>query len=234
MIPEKISGRQFKKTVQQLLGLDGINRGISELYRFPARQVVNPLFSFLCSLDEKVKWHAVTALGAVVSNLAETDMESARVIMRRFMWQLNDESGGIGWGCPEALGDTMARSNLLAQEYGCILMSYIRPDGNFLEHEILQRGALWGVGRLAHARPELLRECAPLLLPFMQSDDVNLRGLALWAVGPLVDQNSIPLLKALSDDSSRLTLYRNGQITQCSVGQLAREALVAYKDDATD
>lgn len=25
-------------------------------------------------------------------------MDSARIVMRRLMWSLNDESGGIGWG----------------------------------------------------------------------------------------------------------------------------------------
>jgi hypothetical protein len=230
--PEKINGRQLKRNVLQLLRQDNPDRCISELCRLPARQVVNPLFSFLYSMDENVKWSAVAAMGAVVSNLAKTNMESARVIIRRFIWQLNDESGGIGWGCPEAMGDTMARSKLLAEEYGCILISYIRPDGNFLEHKILQRGALWGVGRLAHARPGLLRGCASLLFPFMQSDDAFLRGLALWAVEPLVEQNSVSLVKALSNDNSGLTLYRDGHMAQCSVGQLAREALVAAKEMA--
>ena len=95
MDPKKIRGRQLKRTVLKLLQQDDIQQSESELIRLPARQTVNPLFSFLCSGDEKIKWHAVTAMGAVVSNLAITDLESARVIMRRFMWHLNDESGGI-------------------------------------------------------------------------------------------------------------------------------------------
>jgi len=57
-------------------------------------------------------------MGRVVSSLAEKDMESARVVMRRLMWNLNEESGGIGWGCPEAMGETMARSAPLAWNTG--------------------------------------------------------------------------------------------------------------------
>ena len=45
-----------------------------------------------------IKWHAVSALGAIVAALAEKEMESARIIMRRLMWSLNDESGSIGSG----------------------------------------------------------------------------------------------------------------------------------------
>ena len=230
MNPEKISGRQLKRNVLQLLQQDNLDRCISELCRLPARQVVNPLFSFLCSLDVKVKWRAVSAMGAVVSNLARTNLESARIVMRRFIWQLNDESGGIGWGCPEAMGDTMARSRPLADEYGRILISYIRPDGNFLEHEILQRGVLWGVARLAHRRPDLFKGCAHLLIPYMQSKDAALRGLAVWAASPFVDESINLWVNRLTHDESRFTLYRDGQLLECGVGQLAQDAIIAVED----
>jgi hypothetical protein len=231
---KKISGRQLKRYVLELLQQDDHEKCESELCRLPARQTVNPLFSFLCSMDEIIKWHAVTAMGAVVSNLAITDLESARVIMRRFMWHLNDESGGIGWGCPEAMGETMARSHQLAKEYGCILLSYIRLDGNFLEHEMLQRGALWGVGRLVRARPDFLKSCASLFYPFIQSNDAHLRGLAVWAVEPLIEQESIPLLESLSNDNAELKLFREGRMAQCTVGQLAREALFAHDQNLNE
>jgi hypothetical protein len=228
---KKISGRQLKRRVLELLQQDDIRKCEFELCRLPARQVVNPLFSFLCSTDEKIKWHAVSAMGAVVSNLAATELESARVVMRRFMWHLNDESGGIGWGCPEAMGDTLARSHRLEEEFGCILLSYIRPDANFLEHELLQRGALWGVGRLARTRSENLKGCASLFHPFILSDDANLRGLAIWAVGPLLDQQTIPLIKALANDNAGLKIFYEGHLGIFTVGQLARDALLAHSKD---
>ena len=155
MSRHQTSSRHLKEKIRKLLLQQNIESGLAEIGRMPARKAINPLFSFLCSLDELLKWRAVTAMGEVVNRLAGVEMESARVIMRRYMWQLNDESGGIGWGCPEAMGEIMARNENLAGEFWCILISYIRPDGNFLEHAGLQRGALWGVGRLAHARPHL-------------------------------------------------------------------------------
>ncbi len=230
MSPEKISGRQLKRNVWQLLQQDNLDQCIAALCRLPARKVVNPLFSFLCNPDETAKWRAVSAMGAVVSNLAKTDIESARVIMRRFIWQLNDESGGIGWGCPEAMGETMARHNLLADEYGCILISYIRPDGNFLEHEILQRGALWGVGRLAHRRPDLLGGCAHLLIPYMQSTDAAVRGLAVWAASALADESIMSPLNRLCSDEARFSLYCEGQLRQYSVGRVAQSAVMIAAD----
>ncbi len=225
MKEQKLRGRHLKNTIRHHLQNEPFGHGLEEICRLPLKQTVGPLFSFLCSTDERVKWKAVSALGKVVSDLATTDPESARVVMRRFIWNLNDESGGIGWGCPESMAEVMAQNERLAEEYGGILVSYIQPQGNYLEHEILQRGVLWGVGRLAHARPRYTRTIGEYLIPYMESGDPILRGLAAWAAGPADGPGTDAGLSRLVDDTSRLMLYRNGEFEHCSVGQLAREAL---------
>ena len=228
MSRHQISSRQLKKKIRTLLLQKNFESGLAEIGRLPARKAINPLFSFLCSLDELLKWRAVTAMGAIVDGLADADMESARVIMRRYMWQLNDESGGIGWGCPEAMGEIMARNENLAEEFWRILISYIRPDGNFLEHEVLQRGALWGAGRLAHARPRLLKDSVEYLHAYMQAGDPYLRGLAAWASGPLQNKNTESILKSLTEDDAKLSVFFEGQLITCSVGDLAEKALAKF------
>jgi len=219
------SSRQLKIKIRKLLLQQDIESGLAQIGDMPARKAIIPLFSFLCSLDEILKGRAVMAMGEVVDRLADTNMEFARVIMRRYMWQLNDESGGIGWGCPEAMGEIMARNQELAAEFWCILISYIRPDGNFLEHEVLQRGALWGVGRLAHARPQLLKDSVHYLHPYMDTQDPFLRGLAAWACGPLQNKSTEKILKRIKNDDAMLNVFLNGHIKRCSVGELAKEAL---------
>ena len=221
----RMGGRQLKKKILQLLQEDDFVKNFAEMRRLPARRVVNPLFSFLCSLDEQIKWRAVTAMGKVVADLAASEPESARVVMRRFIWQLNDESGGIGWGCPEAMAEAMAGNERFAGEYGRILVSYLQPDGNYLEHEMLQRGLLWGIGRLAHSRPQYLTDAATFLPPYLASADPCLRGLAAWAAGPLGGAKNIEQLNRLAGDPANLGLYRDGRLMTCSVGRLAREAL---------
>jgi hypothetical protein len=171
-------------------------------------------------------------MGIIISDLAASNLESARVVMRRFIWNLNDESGGIGWGCPESMAEAMARSENLAAEYGCILISYLQPDGNYLEHEGLQRGLLWGVGRLAHNRPQCMQAAAGLLLPYMRSEDPYLRGLAVWAVSPILSTAAIDSLQQLARDPAGLVLFRNGELAQYSVGQLSREALAQVEQPA--
>lgn len=224
---KKIGGRKLKKIIAELLRTADFAQGLDAICQLPPRQAVNPLFSFLCSPDDRVKWRAVTAMGRVISKLAASDLESARVVMRRFIWQLNDESGGIGWGCPESMAEAMAQNERLAEEYGCMLISYIQPEGNYLEHELLQRGAVWGIGRLAHSRLEYAKHAAPFLLPYMESADPILRGLAVWATTPIAGTETIPKLQQLAEDRSELCIYSHGRMLRYSVGRLARKALAA-------
>ncbi|MBW2083914.1 MAG: hypothetical protein JRI39_12750, partial [Deltaproteobacteria bacterium] len=164
-------GRALKKEIERLMRR-GEEGDIGKILSYPPRAVINPLFGLLLSTDPSVRWHTIVAMGEVVRQLAEEDMESARVILRRLMWQLNDESGGIlrrlmwqlndesggiGWGCPEAMGEILARNRKLAEEFAPIVVSYVREDGNFLEYEALQPGAIWAVGRLAQAWPDLVK-----------------------------------------------------------------------------
>lgn len=224
-----MSIRKLKKKICSLLVQNDFTEGLEAIRRYPARQVVNPLFSFILSGDELLKWRAVTAMGFVVADLAENEMESARIVMRRLIWNLNDESGGIGWGSPEAMGEIMARHHGLAAEYAKILVSYIRPDGNFIEHKLLQRGVLWGLGRLARARSRLVNEAAGFLRPYLESNDPMLRGLAACTAGAIADESTAPLLKRLLNDESTVKIYLTGRLVACPVSRLAREALNEFK-----
>jgi len=220
-----MSNRQLKKKILELLNSDDLEKSLDEICQFPARKAVNPLFSFFYSTNELIKWRAITAMGAVVSGLAEQDMESARVVMRRLIWNLNDESGGIGWGSPEAMGEIMARHFRLAEEYAFLLVSYVNEQGNFIEHPSLQRGVLWGLGRLAHSRPRIVNHAAPFLSLYMRSEDAFHRGLSAWTVGALDGGLMKPLLQHLSNDNAVINIFIDMDLIEVTVGQLAREAL---------
>ncbi len=217
--------RQLKKQALALLRSDDLHAALESLCKFPPRQIVNPLFGLLYHGDPLIRWRAVSAMGAVVSQMASKEMESARVMMRRFMWNLNDESGGIGWGSPESLGEIMAQDERLAREFGCILISYADPAGNYLEHPTLQQGVLWAWGRLGRKRPDLLRPSACLLMPYLTSSDPYLQGLAAWAAAPLGDSALQNHLRSLIHHHEKITLYIDHELKTQSVSKLARGAL---------
>jgi hypothetical protein len=189
---KKESPRILRRRVRELLSSEDFEQVLSELRKISPRKAINPLISVFYDSDPELRQKAINAFGQMVADLANEDMEVARVIMRRLMWTLNDESGGIGWGAPEAMAEAMACHPRLAEEYVHILLSYIREDGNFLEYAPLRRGALWGIGRLAQVYPEMLIEldAAKYIRPYLEDDDdssMELSALALRMLGDETD-----------------------------------------------
>jgi HEAT repeat protein len=222
---EKITGRKLKGRVLDLLSADDPIESLRQLSLLPAREVMNPLFSFLYNENELVRWRAVTVMGQIMRNLAERDMESAREFMRRLMWSLNEESGGIGWGAPEAMGEIMACQEKLAAEYAPIFVSYLDARGNFIEYEMLQRGLIWGLIRLTESRPELAIRAAAHIGRYLESGDATVRGLAAWAAGLLQAHETRSRLEALIADKSELRLYSDGKMVTLKVRDLAEKGL---------
>ena len=218
---------QEKRHIAKLLENSDIDAAIKELRQLPAAKAINPLIGALCSTNETRRWHAITALGPVMADLADHDMEAARVVMRRLMWSLNDESGGIGWGVPEAMGEILSCHDGLAEEYAHILIAYMREDGSYLELPQLQRGLMWGVARLARVKPGLLRARKAIiyLLPYLESSDPQVRGLVAWGLGLLHAQEALSLLKKIVCDTAPVTYYHDNSFATDTVGGLAEKAL---------
>lgn len=240
-----MSRRQRKATILTLLDREGttLEQLYAELVAYPAQDVINALFPALCRTEPHLRWRAVSAMGQTTARLADENMEAARVVMRRFLWSLNDESGGIGWGAPESMAESMCGHGALAQEYSHMLISYMREDGdeicqdgNYLEHPLLQRGLLWGVARLSGCRPHVLLERGAGLdvLPYLAFEDAHIRAFACIAAGNLglnAAQNPLSRLAddlaqvTLSDDLAQVTLYMDGAFITTSVAELAKSAL---------
>ncbi len=226
--------RKIKKEVLDVLAAGHLEQARERLGDFDEQGLVNPLFSALYRPEEMLRWHTVTIFGEVLTRLADKDMEAARIVMRRYLWSLNDESGGIGWGAPEAMAEAMYHHDGLCREYLHMLISYMRPDGplehqdgNYLELPALQRGLLWGICRLAEKRGEVLLEkgVVPDLEAYLVSDDPSVRGLSARALGLLQASESENGLLALKNDGRAVRLYQDGRVHVVTVVELATEAL---------
>lgn len=208
----------------------------------PAQETINALFPLLCRTEALPRWRAISCMGWSLGRLAEADLEAARVVMRRFLWSLNDESGGIGWGAPESMAEAMCRHETLAQEYVHMLVSYMREDGeelcqdgNYLEHPLLQRGLLWGIARLSGCRPQLLqgRRAGADVLPYLKAEDAEIRALACKSLGLLRHAAAEPLLLHCGDDETPVTLYEpEGVFLRTTVAALAHSALAELRHAA--
>ncbi|MDR0465727.1 MAG: HEAT repeat domain-containing protein [Deltaproteobacteria bacterium] len=172
---------------------------------------------------------AAAALGACVAAIARERPEEARVIMRRFMWHMNEESGNLGWGVPQSMAETLARSALLAEEFSRVLLSYIRDTGredNFVEYAPLRRSCYWAAGRLLQARPEFAASALPLLRAGLLDEDIPCRGMAAWAIA----QTNVPdevrtelerLAAAEESAKTPVSIFDGDIVRECTVAELA-------------
>lgn len=225
--------RKLKTLVFSLLA----HESPEEIFRFSeeisAHILIHYLFLALCHPDEQVRWNSVNCFGRVVPRLAEKDPEEARIVMRRFLWSLNDESGGIGWGCPEAMAEIMCYSSVLRAEYLHMLISYMRQDGeelhqdgNYLELPMLQRGLLWGVARLCQLHGEEMagKNIDDDVAAYLDSTDLHVVALAIWTLGLLGRGEKIQKINELKNCSESVRLYRNQRFEEVSIKKLLEEA----------
>lgn len=151
-----------------------------------ARAALNPLLGLLTRPE--CRYQAAHGLGLAAPLIAAESLEQARVLMRRLMWSLNEESGNLGWGAPEAMGCILAQSPVLAAEYARIFLSYgyeTGGDDNFIDYAPLRRGVYWGVGRLARSNPEAAAPALPHLTAALGDEDRGVRGMAAFALARL-------------------------------------------------
>ena len=151
--------RQTKLQLREWLHQDDWRQRCAALDALPPETVINPLLACL-PLGEPVTSRAAELLGRHVSRLMNTPggEETAKTFMRRLMWHMNEESGNIGWGIPEAFGAILAAHRGLAETYGRVLISYVLDTGhndNFCDHAPLRRSCYRAVRKLIEAWPDL-------------------------------------------------------------------------------
>jgi hypothetical protein len=89
---------------------------------------------------------------------------------------MNDESGGIAWHAPEALGELMFRIPSLAEEYGKLLLQFLRQSP-------FESGSHFALARIAARDPELVREGEKELRLSLDSEQPAVRAWARIALG---------------------------------------------------
>jgi len=168
--------------------------------------------------EDLVRWRAVEAMGLVAQRLAGEEPEAVRNIIRNLLWTINEESGGIGWSSPHCLGEIIYRLPDMFGEFASIIIS-------FVDEQMLRRGVAWAAGRIAQARPGLVREEAPRLMVFLGDPDPVVRGYTLRFLYIIGEKPDFGIYPGLKDDPGVVPLYENGSLRETTVAHLA--ALIA-------
>ncbi len=216
-----------RRKLSLLLKKGSLSPVLDYLSSIPPKKVIGTLIRSFYHPEGLERWIAIRAFGYVVDRLAQKDMEEARIVMRRLMWSLNDESGGIGWGAPEAMAEAMAQNETLAREYSRILLSYVWEEGNFLEYLPLRRGALWGLYRLAKARTGIFREIEAwkILKNYLSDRDAESKALAILALGYSGVRELCDDIASNLSDRRIVKVFLEDELKEISIADLAAISL---------
>jgi hypothetical protein len=122
-------------------------------------RVVRFLTGRLYAADEAQKWRAVRAFGALAR--APGVLTDARVhdLLQRFLWALNDESGAVPYGVPEAMGEILAARSEHRASMIPLLRGMLTEDDTF-QTGAVERGLYWALGRIG---PDVVVHCPDAL-----------------------------------------------------------------------
>ncbi len=173
--------RQLKQDIRAYLAAEEFDASnIKSLplsfQELPFEKWVSPLFACLLEADP-MPLRASQLLGYAVSHIFDNDKEKARIIVRRMIWQMNEESGNIGWGIPYAFAQTLIHSKHLAKEYHKILLSYILDldvDSNYCDYAPLRIYCFNAAEMLLDAYPEYREYAKRALVQSAEKDEDNI------------------------------------------------------------
>jgi len=184
------------------------------------KSLLRILSSLLYDQEPLVRWRAIEALGRVSRIMAETDLEKVRRQIRRILWLMNDESGGLCWNGPEAIGEIIFNVPVLIYEYGPILIS-------FLIEEPFEAGTRRVIARVGRKNPEIFSKSGTLIAASLKNPDPELRAFSIKALNSLEDTSAYDEVAMLRDDQSPVEDYdfETGELRKITVGDFARAYL---------
>ncbi len=178
------------------------------------RRAVRTVVSLLYDSDDLSRWRAVTLMG----RLARTEPEKVKALVKRFIWWMNDESGGIGWSSAPVIGE-------IGRSVPELVPDAVRVVIHYRQERFLIPGVLWATGRLAGTFSGMVAGVVPELIGFLADTDAEVRGQAVFALGETGDPRAEEGLRGIRGDRSMIRIYENEEIVAKEIGIAAGEAL---------
>jgi len=189
-------------------------------------RVLGLLMSLTFDSDHRVAWRAVDAMGGAAAAIAEEHPGAVREHLRRLIWLITEESGGICWRAPEAMAEILARCPTRFPDFVPVVVHLIQETAEEdLEH--FRAGMLWAIGRLGALAAPHVGEVLSTIVVALDHADPQVRGTAAWALGRIGRPDLLATREALRRDEASLEWYAGGDLTGRSVADLTAEALSA-------
>jgi len=175
-------------------------------------------------------WRAIKAVGLAAEALVKTEYEFLRETVRKLLWSLSDESGGIGWSAPELLGEIVsADPKRLSDIIPLIAQVYE------VEEEVFRPGVVYALARVAETAPEQVAVYQKIVIMSLADKNplVKIYGLKLverlWH--PAIKENLwsseycrrvMDLVESTNLDQNEAWVYKNDGFIRLEVGEVSK------------
>lgn len=211
-----IHNPQLKERIKDAL----VSQSYTEISNMAKKDkgVIRRLISLAYDKDDVISWRAIEAIGFVAGELSRERIDVVRDTIRRLLWSMGEESGGIGWSAAEMLGEII-RNN--PDEFADI----IPIVWSFREEEMFRAGVVWAMGRIASVRPDLVKFILKDIQDMIIDKNPAVRGYAAWTIGILREKSFIEAINKLTYDKNVINFYQNGYLTKKTVAEIAMESI---------
>jgi hypothetical protein len=195
-----------------------------------SRQAMSMLVRLAYDKETLVGWRAIKAVGRVAKTLVKIDPEFLRITIRKLLWMLTDESGGIGWSAPELLGEIVSAD---PGQFADIIP--IIADVYNIEEHVFRPGVVYALLRIAETDPERIVGYQEIIVKSLIDKDPLLKCYALELVKYICNiacnnrwsNEYIKKVKFcinnIKNDTGVAWIYRNNCFIDVQVGFLAKE-----------
>lgn len=187
------------------------------------KKVLSQLVRLAYDKETLVGWRAIKAIGLAARELVATDYAFLREMIRKLLWSLSDESGGIGWSAPEILGEIVSVDPerfrdiipLIAEVYD-------------IEEKVFRPGILYALGKIAVVKPGLIVPHKDLIIRALSDENPLTRVYALEAIMTLkglLSTDDLDVLKRilqnLSTDRAEVWVFKGDSFVSVQVSEAA-------------
>lgn len=167
-----------------------------------------------------IRWTSIDYIGKLAGQFSSNHDNLFRNIIRRFIWQMCEESANVPWASAEVVG------NIIAHVPGKQFEEFIGPLFYHTDlNDICYSGLYWVLPNLMKHHAEKVKEYLPNTYYWFEKFDMpELRAYAAIYYKQYPNDTMHKHLESWCKDERHATLYMDGSVKECSVAELAQDA----------
>jgi hypothetical protein len=218
---------EMKKFIRHALEVNDLDAVVLLVQK--NRKALSLIIRMAYDKETLVGWRAIKAVGRIANVLVKNEPEFLRIAVRKLLWSLSDESGGIGWAAPELLGEIVH-----SDPEGFADIIPLIAEVYDIEEQTFRPGVVYALARVAEVSPEIIASYQKIIIRSLVDTNPLIRIYALDLIGllwPVVSDNNLwnmdykkkieNMVNNIKIDKKVAWIYKNNGFIDTEVGEHA-------------